>query len=419
LAKKKEKIGLWMVGVCGGVGCTVALGMAALARRRAYPAGLVTALPPFESVGLCDCDSMVVGGHEIRGETLVEAVQHIHRCAHLFDASLIKALTPDLHRFQRNIRRGTLYGAGAMVRQLADRDDVPKDRSPAAAIERLSADIKGFQQRNGLDCVVVVHLASCEPPASSRPAHANFAHLQRELARSGSRVLPTSSLYALAAIEAGCAFINFTPSLGVSVPAIRARAEQIGVPYMGRDGKTGETLVKSALAPMFAMRHLPILSWVGENILGNRDGAILNDPKTKLSKIRSKDRIIAAITGGKPTTLVSIDYVPSLHDWKVAWDFIHFEGFLGTKMSMQFTWQGSDSVLAAPLVIDLARLAALECRAGRAGAMRHLAFFFKDPMDVQEHDLATQWHRLVDHVAAGSPRMAAARKREKSRGFTH
>jgi len=167
---------------------------------------------------------------------------------------------------------------------------------------------------------------------------------------------------------------------------------------MGDDGKTGETLVKSALAPMFATRNLEVLSWFGQNILGNRDGEILQDPETRTSKIRSKDRTVSSITGGSPSTRVSIDYVPSLDDWKVAWDFIHFRGFLETKMSMQFVWQGCDSLLAAPLVIDLVRFADLELRAGRAGAMKHLGFFFKNPLDVEELDLSTQWQRLIRHV---------------------
>lgn len=118
---------------------------------------------------------------------------------------------------------------------------------------------------------------------------------------------PTSSLYALAAFEADCAFINFTPSLGVDIPAIRQRAERLGLPYMGSDGKTGETLVKSVLAPMFVMRNLEVLSWVGQNILGNRDGAVLNDRRTRLSKTQSEAKAVSRILGRSPTTCVSID----------------------------------------------------------------------------------------------------------------
>jgi myo-inositol-1-phosphate synthase len=182
------------------------------------------------------------------------------------------------------------------------------------------------------------------------------------------------------------------------VPSLERRALDLGIPYMGNDGKTGETLVKSVLAPLFAMRNLEVLSWVGQNILGNRDGAVLNDPATRQSKIKSKDGLVARIVGGTPTTKVGIDYVPSLDDWKVAWDYIHFRGFLGTKMSLQFSWCGSDSILAAPLIIDLARFAALEHSRGAAGPMDHLAFFFKDPIAVRSHDLHSQWSYLIDHV---------------------
>lgn len=303
---------------------------------------------------------------------------------------------------QRNIVPGTLFGADAAIVRMGEGGTAGKDLSAAAAVERLASDIRAFQRKNKLDQVVVIHAASCEPPFSLGAPHSSWKKLSKAMARRGADVLPPSSLYALAAIEADAAHVNFTPSLGVSVPAIEERAKDRGLPYMGCDGKTGETLVKSALAPMFATRNLSILSWVGQNILGNRDGEVLSNPATRAAKLKSKDKTVARIVGGSPTTRVSIEYVPSLDDWKVAWDYIHFGGFLGTKMSMQFTWAGCDSILAAPLVIDLARFAALERRRGATGPMTHLAFFFKDPMQVEEHDLPSQWRTLVQHAAAGS-----------------
>lgn len=401
----KDKVGLWMIGAGGRVGSAVALGVTALAKRLAEPTALVSALPVFESVPMIDPGAIVVGGHEVRAETILDAVNAAHEKANLFDEKVIRRCASRLRTMQRDLRPGSLYGTGPTIRKLADLRELKKERSGAVAIERLSADIDAFRRRHSLDCVVVIHVASSEPPFRRHAAHARFDKLQRALAKRGSNVLPTSSLYALAAIEAGCPFINFTPSLGIDVPAIRERADHFGLPYMGRDGKTGETLVKSVLAPMFAMRNLSLLSWVGQNILGNRDGAVLRDPKTRQSKIQTKDKIVSQIVGGSPTTRVSIDYVPSLDDWKVAWDFIHFEGFLGTKMSLQFTWCGSDSILAAPLIIDLVRFAVLECKRSGSGPMRHLGFFFKDPIDVKEHDLFTQWRLLVEHVT-NSPRSA-------------
>ncbi len=388
-----------MIGACGSVASTVALGVAALRGRRSTTAGLVTELPPFAGAGLVDPGSIVIGGHEIRSESLVEAVKALHVRARLFDADLIKACTSHLRSVQRNIRVGTICAASPTVRRLADQNRVMRDRKPAAAVERLAADMTEFRRRHRLHHVVVVNVASSEPPVEKSAAQARFDTLQKALSRPGSRVLSSSSLYALAAVEARCAFINFTASPGISVPAIQERAKALSTPYMGKDGKTGESLVKSVLAPMFAMRNLPILSWVGQNILGNRDGAVLRDPETRAAKIRSKDKIVSRIAGNQAATSVSIDYVPSLDDWKVAWDFVHFEGFLGTRMSLQFTWQGSDSILAAPLIIDLTRLAALECRAGRGGPMHHLACFFKDPIGVNEYDLFGQWQRLTRYVA--------------------
>ena len=124
---------------------------------------------------------------------------------------------------------------------------------------------------------------------------------------------------------------------------------------MGYDGKTGETLMKSVLAPMFAKRNLDVMSWVGHNIFGNMDGKVLDDPANKKSKVTSKDRLLSQILGYPPQTLVSIEYIKSMGDWKTAWDHVHFRGFLGTPMTFQFTWQGCDSLLAAPLVLDLVR----------------------------------------------------------------
>ena len=137
--------------------------------------------------------------------------------------------------------------------------------------------------------------------------------------------------------------------------------------------------MKTVLAPMFADRNLKVMSWVGHNIFGNRDGLVLDDPSNKSSKVETKDRVVTQILGYKPSTIVTIEYLPDMGDWKTAWDHIHFQGFLGTKMALQFTWQGCDSLLAAPLAIDLARLADLEKRRGGRGLMQTPRLLFQEP----------------------------------------
>jgi myo-inositol-1-phosphate synthase len=171
---------------------------------------------------------------------------------------------------------------------------------------------------------------------------------------------------------------------------------------MGRDGKTGETLLKTALAPMFVARRLKVLAWEGYNMLGNRDGLVLDDPAAGRAKVKDKDGALRRILRDPGVhTRVRIDYVPSLDDWKTAMDFIHFRGFLGARMSLSFTWQGCDSALAAPLVLDLARLADLARRDGEKGTLPWLAPFFKTPLDVEEQDFGRQHALLLRRAGRG------------------
>jgi myo-inositol-1-phosphate synthase len=208
-------------------------------------------------------------------------------------------------------------------------------------------------------------------------------------------VVPASSLGALAAFEAGAAYIDFTPSTSIRPAAVREWAVEKGLPYGGQDAKTGETLVKSVLAPMFAARALPVHAWSGTNLLGGGDGATLADPRAAESKSISKERGLAEMLG-EVAGDVHIDYVDPMGDWKTAWDHVLFSGFLGVRMTLQFTWQGCDSALAAPLVLDLARLAALALDRNHVGAMPFLGFYFKDPIESTEHALARQYDALVE-----------------------
>lgn len=374
-----RRVGLWLLGAHGGVGTTVALGLASLARGIADTTGLVTALPACEGLDLDEPDAFVVGGHDLRTSTFTEGALGLNERSGVFTARQIQGCEAILREWSGNVRPGVTGG------------------KPRDAIDRVQADLKAFSVRNKLDQVVVVNVASTEPPFDLGPDHERLEALDAALDRRSS-VLPASGLYAYAALDAGLPHVNFTPSLGSSCPALDELARRRGVPHGGQDGKTGETLLKTVLAPMFAARNLKVRSWVGHNILGGGDGRTLADPANKASKVKSKDSALAGILGYKPPSLVSIEYVESLDDWKTAWDHIHFEGFLGTKMAMQFTWQGCDSLLAAPLIIDLARMALLAQRRGESGTMPHLACFFKSPMGSAEHDFAKQWAAFGEYT---------------------
>ena len=389
----QHEIGLWIIGAKGGVSTTLLTGLAALARDAIPTTGLVTELDPFTRLALVPCADIVVGGHDIRPGRLGDEARRMWEESRAIDPALLAAAEPLFAAVERRLRPGTVVAAGERIRELADPAVAAIVETPRAAVARIRSDIEAFARAERVRHVVVVNLASTEASAT-RPIPPDFRVLEPLLDDPERCPLPASSLYALAAIEAGASYVNFTPSTGLAPPALRQLAEDHGTAHAGCDGKTGETLLKSVLAPMFAARNLDVMSWVGHNIFGNMDGQVLDDPRHKAAKVKSKDHLLAAILGYPPQTHVSIEYIRSLGDWKTAWDHVHFRGFLGTPMTFQFIWQGCDSILAAPLVIDLVRLVERAHRAGERGVLTWLAAFFKSPLDVAGQDFSSQFAAL-------------------------
>ncbi len=398
------KVGVWFIGALGDVATTAVLGARALARGLAAPTGLVTARDLFRELDLADPADLVFGGHDVREGNPAETALDLadkgvvpHRLAH--DAGLQE----DLRAYGERVRPGVAFGATRLVRRFESEASRERDRlTPSAALAALRADLRDFRKAGGLDRVVVVAVASTEPRAELSPDALATAQGVRDLlaAPPGKVEVPASLVYALAALDEGCAYINFTPSLGAATAGMNELAVEAGVPHMGNDGKTGQTLIRTALAPMFRDRNLNVLSWSGFNILGNRDGAVLDDPAANSAKTTGKDRVLGAILGPQlGTSLTRIDYVPSLADWKTAWDFIHFEGFLGTRMHLELKWHGADSALAAPLVLDLVRCVELAMRRGRVGVQPGLAAFFKNPLGTDEQSFPEQTRLLEEWVA--------------------
>jgi myo-inositol-1-phosphate synthase len=378
----RERVGLWLVGAGGNVATTVAVGLGALRRGLVPPVGLATEQPPLTDLGLLPLGDLVLGGHEQGARRPSETARRLAGGDRLFDPALVEAVGEDLAAFDAEIRPGN----GGL--HASDGDGL-------ARVAALQQDLRGFRERQRLARLVVVNVASTEPAPAEGPPE-TLDGFRAALAR--GMALPASALYAYAALDLGAAYVNFTPSVGSSLPALGALAEERRTVHAGRDGKTGETLMKSVLAPLFAIRRLKVLSWFGQNILGNEDGRSLTDPGRLASKTRSKGGVVPAILGYTPAGQVGIDYVPPLGDWKIAWDHVLFEGFLGTRMTLQILWHGADSVLAAPLVLDLARLTDLALRRGEVGVLSHLAVFFKDPMHCPEHGLDRQFDLLLSHL---------------------
>lgn len=389
----KSKIGIWLVGIKGGVASTAIVGLAALKKRLIAHSGLVSQLPQFQQIGLLDWDQFTVAGHEIRRATLLDEAQRIAAENRIIDAELLRQCRQEIEQIEGRIRPGTIFNVGETISALADAD-IPSDETPRRAIERVRRDMAEFVKDAGLEHLIVVNLASTEPTVAPQSLPATWAELDRMLDDPQTCSLPASALYAIAALGAGYSYINFTPSLGSGCSAIDELARNNKTRHYGCDGKTGETLLKSVLAPMFARRNLSVLSWVGHNIFGNMDGQVLNDPANKNTKVASKEHLLNEILGYRPNSVVSIEYLPDLGDWKTAWDHINFAGFLGVPMTLQLTWRGCDSVLAAPLVLDLIRFTELARRRSHVGQMTFLASFFKSPYGVKEQRFEQQFQML-------------------------
>lgn len=376
--KSAGRTGVWLVGARGSVAVTTMSGALAVGAGDAPPLGCVTATEPFEGCALPAFADLVFGGHDILGTPLRE------RAARLAADGVLPPGLPDLIAAR-------LDEVDARLRPGVAVDD---PRPQVEQIAALTGDLTEFRETYALARVVVVNLASTEPVTTPHPAHACGATLRDALA-TGEDVLPPSARYAWAAAHAGCAFVDFTPSAGARIPGVAEVFTSRGLPFAGSDGKTGETLLKTVLAPMFAQRALRVTSWSGTNLLGGGDGETLSRPERAAAKIDSKDRALRSLLGHPVGGGVHIHNVPELGEWKTAWDHVTFEGFLGTRMNLQFTWTGCDSSLAAPLVLDLARLSARALDVGCAGPLRELAFYFKDPVGTDVHALSAQYDALV------------------------
>jgi len=284
--------------------------------------------------------------------------------------------------------------------------------------EAVVEDIRGFMQRNGCARGVMVWTGSTEVYVEAGPVHQTIEAFEAGLDRSDPAIAP-SMIYAYAAMKAGIAYLNGAPNLSADIPALRQLAEQRGIPTGGKDFKTGQTLMKTTIAPMLRARLLGLDGWFSTNILGNRDGQVLDDAdsfKTKeVSKLGVLDQILDPSRHpelyGEMDHKVTIHYYPPRGDNKEGWDAIDLFGWLGYPMQIKVNFQCRDSILAAPIVLDLALLTDLAQRAGEKGPQEWLSFFFKSPVTAvgrgAVHDLFQQQAVLYARLRAWSDRAGA------------
>jgi myo-inositol-1-phosphate synthase len=279
------------------------------------------------------------------------------------------------------------------------------------AAEQVREDIRSFKHRHELDRVVMVNCASTEAYTQPQEAHFSIEKFEEALDASDAAISP-AMVYAYAAIMEGVPYANGAPSLAVDIPALTGLADEKGVAIAGKDFKTGQTWMKTIVAPGLKARMLGLEGWYSTNILGNRDGEVLDDAGSLKTKEVSKLSVLGSILQpdlypelyGEISHLVKINYYPPRGDAKEGWDNIDIFGWLGYPMQIKINFLARDSILAAPIVLDLALFLDLVRRAGMGGIQEWLSFYFKSPMVLPEiypeHDLFIQLMKLKNTLRA-------------------
>lgn len=385
----------------GAVATTFIAGASMARRGLTSPVGSLTQLgdlthdgvqtPISDLVDLAGLDELVFGGWDIyegtawdaalRGDVLkykdMEAVkedlQAIHPMKAVFD-----------QRYVRNL-------SGTNVKEATNKMDLA---------HALMEDIETFKTKNGCDRAVGVWCGSTEIYVQTSKVHMDLESFEQGM-RDNNEAISPSMIYAYAFIKSGAPLANGAPNLALDIPALQELALQTGVPIAGKDFKTGQTLMKTILAPGFATRMLGVNGWYSTNILGNTDGAVLDDPASFKTKEMSKLSVLDSILDKERypdlyadmSHKVRIDYYPPRGDNKEGWDNIDIFGWMGYPMQIKVNFLCRDSILAAPLVLDLALLLDLAKRAGRGGVQEWLSFYFKSP---QTQDGGLPVHDLFD-----------------------
>lgn len=361
-------LGIAVVGIGGAVGTTMVAGIELLRQGVIDATGLPLAEVAVD--GLADYTDIVFAGWDLFPDHLAKAAENhdvlTHKQFVAADATL------------RQIKPWPAVGDSRFL-SLIDGENKISDTGHRAVIERLRIDLRGFREK--CDSVVVINLASTEKLTSEGNEIFNsLASFEKALDENSPDVSP-AMLYAYAAIAEGVPYGNFTPSVAADFPALIEFAEKQGVPIAGKDGKTGQTFIKSVIAPALRSRALKVDGWFSTNILGNRDGLALSNADSLASKVKTKSSLLDDILGYEVEDhIVDIRYYRPRGDNKEAWDNIDIRGFLGQPMQIKVNFLCKDSILAAPLAIEIARCLDLAQQRSGSGIQEQLSVFFKLPM---------------------------------------
>lgn len=362
-----RKLGIAVIGLGGAVGTTMVAGIELLKK------GLIdtTGLPLADSdADLVSYQNIVFAGWDLFGEHLAKAAEEHEVLTH----KQFVAVEDEL----KKIKPWRAAANKDFLANIEGENTVSAD-SHRETIEKIRENLRDFQKT--CDAVVVINLASTEKLADEGNEIFNsLADFEKALDENSREISP-AMLYAYAAIAENVPYGNFTPSVAADIPALVEFAEKMKVPVAGKDGKTGQTMIKSVLAPAFRTRALRVEGWFSTNILGNRDGLALSNAESLASKVKTKSSLLDSILGYEVEDhIVDIRYYKPRGDNKEAWDNIDLRGFLGQTMQIKVNFLCKDSILAAPLAIEIARCLDFAKRHNESGVLEEISIFFKMPM---------------------------------------
>jgi myo-inositol-1-phosphate synthase len=409
IAEPTGKLGILLVGM-GAVSTTTIAGVLAIRKGLAKPIGSLTQMGTLrlgkrtegrsplirDFVPLASLDDIVFGGWDIFEDNAYEAA----RTAGVLDKELLEKIRPELEA----IKPMPAVFDRRYVKRL-DGPNVKKGRNKKDLAQQVIEDMRRFKERNGCDRLVMIWCGSTEAYLTEGPAHANLANFEQALEASDESI-PSSMIYTYAALSEGIPYANAAPNLSGDVGAMLELAAKNHSPVAGKDLKTGQTWMKTVVAPGVKARLLGIQGWYSTNILGNRDGEVLDDPESFKTKEESKKSVLDYILQpnlypdlyAKLDHVVRINYYPPRGDNKEGWDNIDIFGWLGYPMQLKINFLCRDSILAAPIVLDVALFLDLAKRAGMDGIQEWLSFYFKSPQHAKdlypEHDLFIQLMKL-------------------------
>lgn len=400
--------GVLVVGVGGAVATTMITGTLATRKGLAKPIGSVAEMATMrmqdgkehlikDIVPLASLNDIVFGGWDIFEDNAYEAAIYAEVLKEK-DLNLVKdelvAIKPMPAAFDHHYAKRL---NGTYIKDVSSRWEM---------VELLRKDIRDFKAANSCERVVVLWAASTEIFVPLSEEHMTLDALEKAMKANNTAVIAPSMCYAYAAIAEGAPFVMGAPNLCIDMPAMWEFAKQKQVPIVGKDFKSGQTLMKTVLAPMFKARMLGVNGWFSTNILGNRDGEVLDQPENFRTKEVSKLSVLDNILEpdkypdlyGDIYHKVRINYYPPRKDNKEAWDNIDIFGWMGYPMEIKVNFLCRDSILAAPIALDLVLFSDLALRAGMYGIQTWLSFFCKSPMHDAEHepvhDLFQQWRML-------------------------